>query len=143
MKKTDPIIRFWQKVTFQENGCWIWNAHTNHDGYGLFWPKHGTGISAHCFIYQYLRGPIPEGLELDHLCRNRSCVNPWHLELVPHKVNVARGNAGIEQSNRTHCSRGHQFDSTNTYFYNGKRGCIICRRERSRIHRLMRKNYVV
>ena len=122
--------------------CWEWTGARDADGYGRL-GVNGNNRKAARVTYTILRGPISKNLELDHLCRNRACVNPSHLEQVPHEINVARGNAGIEQSNRTHCSQGHPFDSTNTYSYSGKRGCIICRRERSRKHRLMRENYVV
>jgi len=145
MHKIDPIRRFGEKATFQENGCWKWTAYINPDGYGIFCPEHGRLVFAHQFAYKSFRAPIPDGLELDHLCRNRSCVNPWHLELTTHLVNVQRGKAGLQQRTRTHCSKGHPFDSNNTYFYNDgqKRGCLICRRQRSKEHRLRRRAHAL
>jgi len=112
--------------------CWEWAGARDKDGYGRI--RIGCqNRKASRFVYETLCGPIPETLELDHLCRNRSCVNPSHLEPVPHEVNVARGNAGQYLSLRTHCSKGHPYDSANTYVYaNGTRGCLKCRRERCR-----------
>lgn len=105
-------FRFWSKVIIAENGCWLWTA-TKIKGYGWFALEQQAGekrqsILAHLWSYNYCIGSIPDGLEPDHLCRNRACVNPWHLEPVTHQINVLRGN-GISamHATKTVCSRGH------------------------------------
>jgi hypothetical protein len=82
--------RFMAKVRGRRpEECWVWQAHLDRDGYGRF-SMYGVGRAAHRVAYEATRGPVPEGLTLDHLCRNRACVNPLHLEAVSHKVNVNR-----------------------------------------------------
>ena len=88
--------------------------------------------SAHIVAYEWKYGLVPEGLELDHLCRNPSCVNPDHQEAVTHSENSFRGNTGQWLSNKqrakTHCPHGHTYDFLNTYYRpDGGRGCRICR----------------
>src|ERR1035437_6893898 len=103
------IARFWAKVDKTED-CWNWTAHTDGMGYGqLAKPgQHGGLVVAHRFAYELLVGPIPEGLQLDHLCRNRACVNPDHLEPVTRRVNILRGvGFGAVNAKKTECPRGH------------------------------------
>lgn len=93
----DPEERFWPKVhledtIFPENGCMLWTG-AKSDGYGIFWAE-GRNVPAHRWVYERFYGPIPEGLQPDHLCRVRHCVNPNHLEPVTQKVNLNRGNTG-------------------------------------------------
>lgn len=99
-------------------GCWLWLGVVNPDGYGVFKRK-GFGTSAHRVFYQVLVGKIPRGLELDHLCGVRNCVNPEHLEPVKHRVNVQRGRLGVvtaaRQLAKTHCPQGHEYSEENTY----------------------------
>lgn len=82
--------RFMAKVDQgAEGGCWLWTAHRNADGYGVF-RFDGQMGGAHRFAYRLLVGPVPDGMELDHLCRMRHCVNPEHMEIVTHAENVRR-----------------------------------------------------
>lgn len=88
-----PKRRFWAKVEVDESGCWLWTASTNH-GYGHFWVSPDVGkVYAHRYAYELLVGPIPDGLEIDHLCKVRNCVNPEHLEPVTKEENWRRGDA--------------------------------------------------
>ena len=128
-----PTCRFWAKVNKQEGGCWTWLAGRTTGGYGEF-HAFGRHVSAHRFAYAELIGSVPDGLHLDHLCRNPLCVNPDHLEPVPAKENVLRG-AGPTAVNasKTHCIHGHEFNRRNTHLTpDGKRVCRTCNRDRHR-----------
>jgi len=115
------------------SGCWIWIGALSRafNGYGKFWD--GTKkVMAHRFAYEHIKGPIPDNLELDHLCRLRCCVNPDHLEPVTSKENSQRGNVGLPQREKTHCPAGHEYDAENTYFTKaGSRHCKECVRQRA------------
>lgn len=153
MRHRDPTERFWEKVN--KDGtipsyrtdlgkCWLWTAapHKAQNGfYGIFYPKHHQGISAQLWAWQELNGKIPDGLILDHLCRNTLCVNPSHLEPVTPKVNILRGtNMAAQYARRTHCNLGHEFTVENTRIKkNGARQCRICRRAARKVERLRRK----
>jgi hypothetical protein len=109
--------------------CWTWSAFIDRDGYGLFHNRKIGTKRAHRLAYEMSIGPIPEGLVLDHLCRNRCCVRPSHLEPVTDKVNAERGMV----AQKTHCIRGHEFTEKNTYIkVNGTRCCRACRNERTK-----------
>lgn len=106
-------------------GCWLWEGGDRGQGYGAFKIDTKRAISAHRASYQLHKGPIPDGLTIDHLCRVRCCVNPDHLEAVTAVVNVKRGEYrkglalggaanGRRQQARTHCKRGHEFTPENT-----------------------------
>ncbi len=131
-KERDPVVRFWRKVA-KSDGCWTWQAAKVGSGYGrVHWG--GWVQQAHRVAYELLVGPIPDGLHLDHLCRNPGCVNPAHLEPVTPGENVLRG-VGVSavHANATHCHKGHLFDEANTYIDpNGWRRCRACHREQVR-----------
>jgi hypothetical protein len=112
-------------------GCWLWTAAINGSGYGIvLW--NGRCRLAHRVIYELLVGPFPDGLQADHLCRNRQCVSPWHLEPVTSRVNSMRGETiGAAHAAKTHCPQGHPYSAENTYMRPGvnNRACRTCRRE--------------
>lgn len=127
-----------EKVT--ESGCWIWMASIGSGGYGKFGvgARPGKKLSqgsvsraAHQVAYELMFGPIPEGMDLDHLCRVRCCVNPQHLEPVTHQENCRRGIAAEVATARnrakTHCPRGHEYTPENTFVTQGGRKCKACR----------------
>lgn len=120
--------RFWAKVD-RSGECWVWIGWRTSGGYGGFdltEPEAGGHIPAHRFAYEQEVGPIPPGLELDHLCRNTACVRPDHLEAVTHRENVLRGNGITAQAaRRTHCPRGHAYDYRTKA---GDRRCRTCDR---------------
>jgi len=126
--------RFWDKIQVDgETGCWLWTASKNW-GYGVFsWD--GRSRRAHRVAYAELVGPIPDGLELDHVrargCRHLNCCNPRHLEPVTHAVNARRGDGAKRWRDKTHCPKGHPYDRANTIVRaRGHRGCRSCDRAR-------------
>ena len=123
--------RFWSKVE-ATGACWLWTAYRNRDGYGRF-RLDGRISCAHRVAYEALVGPIPEGLDLDHLCRVRNCVNPDHIEPVPRGVNTLRGmGPPAAFARQTHCKRGHEFTPENTYEWRTSRICRTCRADYAR-----------
>lgn len=123
--------RFWAKVA-KTSGCWEWIAHKNQYGYGTY-SIQSRSYMAHRVAYELEIGPIPDGLEIDHLCRNRGCVNPAHMEPVTARENTLRGE-GITAINaqKTHCPKGHKYTDENTYMKSdGKRVCRECSRTAS------------
>lgn len=118
-----------------EGPCWLWRRKPRRDGYGGV-KVAGRQMYAHRAVRELLVGNVPDGLELDHLCRNQICVNPDHLEPVTHAENMRRSiyNVGPAHAspkhngNRTHCIHGHLFDEANTYRVGGRRFCRVCNR---------------
>lgn len=103
-------------------GCWLWQKTLNRDGYALIW-VHNKAHSAHRFMYEFLCGTIPDGLELDHLCRVRNCVNPEHLEPVTRAENMRR----VAIFNKF-CKRGHSYSEHGFVNSKGDRECKLCSR---------------
>lgn len=149
--------RFFSKVRMT-SGCWVWTAAlggSGHQvgvgfpenwGYGKFWDGERL-VSAHRFAYEQMVGPIPEGLDIDHLCRNRRCVRPDHMEPVSRRINTLRGNTlPAENATRTHCPEGHPYDDTNTRVRvrGGRRSreCRTCSRARCRKVNRRRRDYM-
>jgi hypothetical protein len=127
------VARFWSKVE-KTDSCWLWKAAKHSAGYGVirFGRAPGVLLYAHRVAYELVKGPIPEGLHLDHLCRVVRCCNPAHLEAVPAKVNALRGiSPAAENAKKTHCSNGHPFEGQSLYLRpdTGGRQCLVCKHE--------------
>lgn len=136
----DWMSRFNQKYNILENGCWEWTGKIEKSGYGRFW-KNGKSVFAHRFAYEIFNGVIPEKLTVDHLCKNRKCVNPNHLDLATRHENARRGNNKIANNKSiTHCPQGHEYDIINTYVkLNGERACKVCSKLRNKKIKLQQK----
>lgn len=133
----DPITvaKFWRKVG-KDRGpvhptlgrCWLWTGIIDAYGYGLF-PHRGRNLRSHRVAFTLVKGQIPTGTEPDHLCRNRACPNPDHLEAVPHQVNLRRSPITLAtiHASRTTCPQGHPYAGSNLYINSrGSRACKAC-----------------
>lgn len=153
------IDRLLSRIKLTESGCWEYTGPVHFPGYGrLGWSTGGRGRasrSVHRLMYEHHRGPIPEGLVLDHLCHNpetcrpereedcrhRRCCNPDHLQAVTMRENILRGSAPSANAVRVRrCPQGHPYDHRNTYLYRGARYCKACMYERNKIARAKRKS---
>ena len=123
--------RLWSYALADGSGCWVWQLALSESGYGRIWVG-DKALRPHRFAYEIVKGPIPEELELDHLCRLRACINPNHLEAVTHLENMRRGEAPPppRYALRAYCKRGHAFTKANTYITptRSARGCRACNR---------------
>jgi hypothetical protein len=130
-RRSNPLL-YVEEDRGYETPCWIWQRSTNSGGYGQV-QIDGKKHPAHCWMYERVKGPIPIGLQLDHLCRVRECINPDHVEPVTQRTNVLRGESPRAVAYRTDtCIRGHAFTEENTLWNKGRRGCRICTNERRR-----------
>lgn len=124
------IDRFNSHVEVHEHpgGCHVWTAAVATRGYPQFWDG-SRRVQAHRWIYEQRVGPIPDGLQVDHRCRNRRCVNPYHLEPVTGSENVRRGFSA--RGPKRFCKRGHEFTPENTYIFPKRQSkeCRTCRQE--------------
>jgi hypothetical protein len=132
---------FWPRVE-KTPTCWLWTGSVyKHSGYGFF-NTNGRVHRVHRYSYILANGPIPDGCEIDHLCRVHNCVNPAHLEAVTHRINVLRGISPIAaHANQTHCKRGHPLEGENVILRrsDGGRQCRACMRESRPKHNLARR----
>lgn len=137
-KRRTLEARFFEKTKIQE-GCWLWIGYKLPKGYGMI-HLNGKPCPAHRVSHLIFKGAIPTGLEIDHLCRNKSCVNPNHLEAVTRSVNLMRGDNHWRR--KTHCPQGHPYDMENTLIdKRGARNCLTCVRYKNREYRRKIKGY--
>jgi len=124
-------------ITRDKNGCWVWNGYTK--GWYANISVDGKSKKAHRVSYEAFVGPIPDGKQIDHLCRNKSCVNPTHLEPVSQRENILRSDSmPAKNVLKTHCYKGHEFTGENTYRdREGNRSCKACKKELNRLYKIM------
>jgi len=128
--------RLFSRLTIAPSGCLLWTGAKTGNGYGHM-SIGGRLYQVHRLMYEIFAGPIPNGLELDHLCKVRLCASPAHLEPVTHRVNVLRGDSPAAlQILRTHCPYNHEYTAANTYVSRtGKRQCRTCNKAKCRQYR--------
>ena len=141
-RPAEPLDQRILRLTDRSSDCWLWTGRLDNQGYGRITVKQRP-MRAHRASYETFVGPVPTGLELDHVCRVRNCVNPDHLEPVTHRENVLRGasasgliagrRVGGQQLGES-CPAGHVLTEENTYLRRGILGCLTCRREQNRLH---------
>lgn len=135
-RNTTVIDRFWRRVIIQPSGCWEWQGFLQN-GYGFFW-MNGRSMRPQRFSFTYFTSKVvPSGFDLDHLCRNRKCVNPNHLEIVTRRENLRRGSPKRLYGT---CWRGHLLGKNNIYWRKDRPGrwnCLQCRRENRAMRRVI------
>lgn len=141
------LNNFMSKVSVSESGCWIWTGAKMGNGYGVV-RIDKVNKPAHRVLYEHRFGPIASGMESDHLCRTRNCVNPDHIEIVTKQENVRRGDSGKWQKDKTHCPRGHEYTPSNTMIckskvggriYSGRR-CKQCQKDKMSTPKMIEYN---
>lgn len=145
-RTTRPLAdRLWEKVIKEPGGCWVWTGATNAAGYGKIGrgPRSATPQNdyTHRVAYELTYGAIPDGLVIDHLCRNTSCCNPDHLEAVPPRTNSLRGIApNVVAHNEGRCINGHLLTPDNVWHINeSRRGMVVrCRQCRLEANKRLR-----
>lgn len=141
-RPAEPLDQRILRLTDRSGDCWLWTGSLDPYGYGRITVKQSP-MKAHRVSHETFVGTLPEGLEIDHLCRVRHCVKPEHLDAVTHSVNVQRQMAatgtiagrllgGLQLGES--CSEGHLVDEENAYQRRGLIACLTCRRERNRLH---------
>jgi hypothetical protein len=138
--------RFASKIAIDpDTGCWNWTASRDREGYGKYGNGTGSWVRAHRFAYEQIREPIPSGLVIDHLCKNKGCVNPAHLEAVTIWENTLRGNNPLARNARaTHCPHGHEYTEQNTgRTRQGWRKCKSCLAAKQRAKQARKRLVVV
>lgn len=130
----EKLEEYWSKIQPLSNGCWLWIGPREGNGYPRIYQGPRQEQYAHRAAYKYFIGPIVN--ELDHICRNRSCVNPTHLEDVTRMENVRRGGNAI----KTACKNGHPFVEGSYRLEEGRRRCVICKTAYDAIYNKSRKN---
>lgn len=124
--------RFWTHVV-KTDTCWLWDGAPSRKGYAQFRNAEGRQLPVHRYSYELCVGPVPAGMQLDHLCRVHHCVNPEHLEPVTPRENLMRGQTlAAANAAKTACKRGHPYTPENTYEHSGRRHCRPCQRLRGR-----------
>lgn len=127
-----PEERFMSKVSPEPNsGCWLWMGYCDKSGYAKFAIKRKP-LYGHRVSYEFAKGKIQDKMEIDHICSNKSCVNPDHLEMVTSGENKKRMYARGERATITHCVNGHPRTEKNAYYHDGRRHCLPCKRKRGR-----------
>jgi hypothetical protein len=136
------VDRFKSKVVVSgDTGCWIWIGHVDRNGYGRF-ALNGRMRWAHICSYCLFVGDVPNGTELDHVCKTKRCVNPLHLEPVTHRVNMERADRGatVIHRQKTHCPQGHPYSGDNLVTWGRYRYCRICQTQYKRAYKARIKN---
>jgi hypothetical protein len=130
-KNAPPLERLRRNSITTDGNCWEWQGALTTKGYVNITVGRRT-LKAHRLAYEILVGPIPDGLQIDHLCRNRACWNIGHLEAVSLQENIRRGNVGQNMRVKTECPQGHKYSPENTRINNGSRVCRACVRDYAR-----------